>query len=132
MFEAFGAGDESADKLGHAANVVVVQILALVGAVGGKKGFGMNVKEAAVDVEGFSTVAGDEVDDEIVHHIGQLLFVLEDLLFSVQGVNSGFGLGVPLGAAALESEMFIETELGGSEGELAPFADGGGDVAGLF
>ena len=27
--------------------------------------------------------------------------------------------------------MFIETELGGSEAELAPFADGG-DVAGLF
>ncbi|MCX6605462.1 MAG: hypothetical protein NTV52_17960 [Acidobacteria bacterium] len=28
--------------------------------------------------------------------------------------------------------MFVEAELGGSEGELAPFADGGGDVAGLL
>ena len=39
----------------------------------------MDVREGVVDVEGFSTVAGDEVDDEIVYHIGQVLLVLEDL-----------------------------------------------------
>ena len=132
QLEAFEVGDELADDFVHVADIVVVEVFAGRGAIGGGQDFGVDVGEGVVDVEGLGAVSGDEVEYETVHEIGQIFCVAESLFFAVEEVGSGFGLGIPVGAAALELEVFVEAELGGSEGELAPFADGGGDVAGLL
>ena len=73
---------------------------------------------------------GDEIDEQLVHHIGHVFLVLQGDGFAVEQVFLPFRLRVPIDAASLVGQVGVEAEIRGGQTELRPFADRGGGITG--
>ena len=123
QFQALEFGHKLADEFVHVDDVVGIDVFAVGGAVRSRQDFAMNVRERIVHVKWLLAMLGDEVDEVFVHHIRHIFFVVELCRLTVDFVSFPFVLCVPVDSAPLEFQIIVEAELGGAEGQLAPFAN---------
>ena len=71
----------------------------------------MDVRHGVINVGGLGAMPGIEINRETVHHVWQIFLIAKVFTFTVEQVFSGPGLRVTVGAAALEFQLFVESEL---------------------
>ena len=90
----------------------------------------VDVRHRVIDEKRPIFVPGDEIDQELVHDVGQVVSGGKVLLFAIDGVIRG--LPAPVAAAAGKDEILVEAPFARTKTDLPPLSHAGGHVAGLL
>src|SRR5262249_35118348 len=119
-------------ELVHVFDIVSIELVRVgaVLALGSAHNGAVDVRHGVIEEEGLVFVLCDELDDEVVHDVGQVLLFRQVLLLAIDSVL--LSLGAPVAAAAGENEVLIETPFAGAQADLTPLADTGRHISCLL